>query len=104
MCPQVYRNEVLIESSPSKRCNVYLTNVSSVAQRLPRGTPIGNLENVHESDITPWDQNEPLSVSETTPTIPEAELSKLRTSAPKLTKEKNKIFCNNLIYNICLHI
>ena len=73
-CPQIYRNEVLLEANPEKKHNIYLVNVSTMPQKLPRGTPVGVLENVHESDLTPWNENEAmsieeLSVSETSPII-----------------------------------
>ena len=50
-CPQIYRNEVLIEACTVKKHNVYLANVSMVPQTLPKGTPIGDLEPINDSDM-----------------------------------------------------
>ena len=94
-CTQIYRNEVLLEENSDKNHNIYLVNVSTMPQKLPRGTPVGVLENVHESDLTPWNENEAmsieeLSVSETSPTIPMAELANFKKSVPVLTEARKK--------------
>ena len=93
-CPQIFRNEVLIEACSVKKHNIYLTNVSTMPQKLPRGTPVGVLEDVSDSDITPWYQGEAFSVSETSPTIPASEKARFQTKKPVLTKERRKEIIN----------
>ena len=92
-CPQIYRNEVLIEACTVKKHNVYLANVSMVPQTLPKGTPIGDLEPINDSDMCPWNQddNESLSVYETSPKIPESEQAAMQQKKPVLTEERKKL-------------
>ena len=89
-CPQIYRNEVLIEACTVKKHKVYLANVSMVPQKLPRGTPIGSLELVDDSDLASWHQNDTLSVYETSPKIDPFEQSKFKKTGPVLTEERKK--------------
>ena len=87
-CPQIYKNEVLINADSSKKVCVYLNNVSATAQRLPRGTPVGDLIAVDEEDIVPWHKDEKFSVKQTTPMISPDERNKMKRVKPVLTAER----------------
>ena len=74
-CPQVYCNEYLLEPK-EEVASIWLTNVSQIPQKLHRGMPVGELEEVEEKDLHPW------LVSDTTPLVPEDKIARL--PAPKL--------------------
>lgn len=52
-CPQVFRNDVLINVIDNK-AKVYLTNASTLPLKIPRGTPVGIIEQVDEKELFPW--------------------------------------------------
>ena len=70
-CHQIYSDEILIEPDNEGHAQIWLTNVSQVAQKIPRGTPIGSLEEVDEKGLHPF------LVSSTTPLPPLVPKSKL---------------------------
>ena len=59
------RAELLIHLCYEIPCNSIWTWLICI--ELPRGTRVGNLEPVKNSDLIPWNQNETLSVKDTTP-------------------------------------
>lgn len=65
-CPQICHDELLIDTSLNN-ASICLLNSSETTLRLPRGTIVGTVEKLDESELTPWNQHEPLSVSRTTP-------------------------------------
>ena len=62
---QVFPSESLIQPI-WKKTNVYLVNISEVAHKISRGTQIGELVPLQNEELVPWNQNEKLSVKQTT--------------------------------------
>ena len=89
-CPQIFENEVLINSNSSRRAQVYLSNISPVAQRLPRGAVVGVAECVTEDELFPWHPGEEFSVSDTTPFISKSDQAKMKRKTPDLTESRKK--------------
>ena len=89
-CPQIFRNECLVNADTTKKVSVYLNNVSAAPQRLPRGTPVGTLEMTNDDDISPWHEEESFSVQKTTPLISKSDFSKVKPFPTVLTESRKK--------------
>ena len=71
--PKIVEDQVLVKPSKHHRTKVYFTNVSQETMRIPKGTPIGEFEEVSEDQLEPWSPAKtmakimvPNSVQETT--------------------------------------
>ena len=69
---QIYCNEILLEPKEGV-ARIYLTNVLQCAQRLPRGTVVGELEDVEPSQMYLY------RVTDTTPLVPAERVAQLPT-------------------------
>ena len=81
-CKQIFEDELLLNASDDGYTNVYLTNVSQTAQRIKKGTSVGEIEEIRESKLHPF------SVESTTPFVNLDEVKKL--PIPKLTPERKR--------------
>ena len=83
-CKQIYCDEILLHPNQDGVAKIFLTNVSQTAQRLNRGTPVGELENVEKENLHPW------LVTDTTPLVPQKQLDKIKVP-PLNAKLKERI-------------
>ena len=86
-CHQVYANEVLLQPK-DKRAHVYLHNVSTWPQKLPKGIEVGQLEGIRTDELIPWSTESPWKVEATTP---KGNSAKLRPAPPLDAKRKQQI-------------
>ena len=80
---QIYCNEILVDPTEGV-AKIYLANVSQNGQRLPRGTVVGELEDVDPNQMYQY------KVTDTTPIVPTEKLARLPT-VPLDAKRRQKI-------------
>ena len=70
-CRQIYSDEMLIHPTQDGMAKIFLTNVSHTAQKLIRGTSVGEVEVVENENLHPW------LVTDTTPLVPQTKLDQI---------------------------